>query len=136
MTIAVDAPIETAFDPHLPAVPGDEGQLAQVFLNIGINALQAMRSGGSLTVTTRRQDGWAEVRVEDSGEGIREEILPHIFDPYFTTRPHGVGLGLVIAHRIVEGHQGMTEVESEAGKGTTMIVRLPLAGPLPDREDR
>jgi PAS domain S-box-containing protein len=128
--------IETAFDPDLVAVPGDEGQLAQVFLNIGINALQAMRSGGSLNVTTRRQDGWAEVSVEDSGEGIREEILPHIFDPYFTTRPHGVGLGLVIAHRIVEGHQGTTDVESEVGKGTTMVVRLPLAGRAPDREER
>ncbi len=119
--------IETAFDPALTTVPGDEGQLSQVFLNLGINALQAMPDGGALVVRTRLDRGWAEVAVEDSGQGIEADILPHIFDPYFTTRPRGVGLGLAIAHRIVEGHQGTTDVETTAGKGTTMIVRLRLA---------
>jgi PAS domain S-box-containing protein len=120
--------IETAFDPRLDAVPGDEGQLAQVVLNLLINALQAMPSGGVLTVTTRRVDDWAELAVADTGEGIPHESLPHVFDPYFTTRPGGVGLGLPIAHRIVEGHQGTIDVESQAGKGTRLVVRLPLAG--------
>lgn len=119
--------IETQFDPALASVPGDEGQLAQVFLNLVINALQAMPSGGTLAVMTQHQSGWAEVTVKDTGEGIAQEILPHVFDPYFTTRSSGVGLGLAIAHRIVEGHRGTIDVESELGKGTVMIVRLPLA---------
>jgi PAS domain S-box-containing protein len=123
--------IGTQFDPTLELLPGDDGQLSQVFLNIVINALQAMPSGGSLMVTTRRCAGWAEIAVTDSGEGIQREILPHVFDPYFTTRPRGVGLGLAIAHRIVEGHQGTIDVESEVGRGTTMVVRLPLANQLP-----
>ncbi len=123
--------IVTQFDPTLDALPGDDGQLSQVFLNIVINALQAMPSGGALMVTTRRGVGWAEIAVGDSGEGIQREILPHVFDPYFTTRPRGVGLGLAIAHRIVEGHQGTIDVESEVGTGTTMIVRLPLANQFP-----
>lgn len=118
--------IETQFDPALASVPGDEGQLAQVFLNLVINALQAMPSGGALAVMTQHQSGRAEVTVKDTGEGIAREILPHVFDPYFTTRSSGVGLGLAIAHRIVEGHRGTIDVESELGKGTVMIVRLPL----------
>lgn len=125
--------IETAFDPALTTITGDEGQLSQVFLNLGINALQAMPDGGALVVRTRQDGGWAEVGVEDSGPGIEADILPHIFDPYFTTRPRGVGLGLAIAHRIVEGHQGTMDVETTAGKGTTMIVRLPLAGTVGER---
>jgi PAS domain S-box-containing protein len=126
-----DVAIATQFDLELDSLLGDEGQLSQVFLNIVINALQAMPSGGTLTVTTRRCGRWAEIAVTDSGEGIPREILPHVFDPYFTTRPRGVGLGLAIAHRIVEGHQGTIDVESEVGKGTTMIVRLPLTNQLP-----
>lgn len=125
--------IETAFDPALTTITGDEGQLSQVFLNLGINALQAMPDGGALVVRTRQDGGWAEVAVEDSGQGIEADILPHIFDPYFTTRSRGVGLGLAIAHRIVEGHQGTMDVETTAGKGTTMIVRLPLAGTVGER---
>jgi signal transduction histidine kinase len=126
--------IETVFDPALMTVAGDEGQLSQVFLNLGINSLQAMPDGGALVVRTRRDRGWAEVSVDDSGQGIEAEILPHIFDPYFTTRPRGGGLGLAIAHRIVEGHQATMDVETTAGKGTTMIVRLPLAGTVGERE--
>ncbi len=118
--------IETVFDPTLQSVPGDEGQLSQVFLNLVINALQAMPSGGGLVLTTRSRNGWAEVAVRDTGEGIEREILPHVFDPYFTTRPRGVGLGLAIAHRIMEGHRGTIDVESEVGTGTTMVVRLPM----------
>ena len=120
--------IETAFDPRLDAVPGDEGQVAQVVLNLVINALQAMPSGGVLSIGTRRDHDWAELAVTDTGEGIPRERLPQVFDPYFTTRPGGVGLGLPIAHRIIEGHHGTIDVESEAGKGTRLVVRLPLGG--------
>lgn len=119
--------IQTEFEPGLDPVAGDEGQLAQVALNLAINALQAMPAGGSLTLATRREDGWAELVVQDTGEGIPHELIPQIFDPYFTTRQGGSGLGLAIAHRIVEGHGGTIDVESKAGQGTTMVVRLPLA---------
>ncbi|MBI5628078.1 MAG: hypothetical protein HY953_04095 [Candidatus Rokubacteria bacterium] len=118
--------IETQFDATLGSVPGDEGQLAQILLNLVINALQAMPSGGTLTVTTQRDDAWGVVAVKDTGEGIPQETLPHVFDPYFTTRPGGVGLGLSIAHRIMEGHHGLIDVESTVEKGTVMTVRLPL----------
>ena len=120
--------IETHLEPELPSTPGDEGQLSQVFLNVIINALQAMPNGGALAVTARKDGDWAELAVKDTGPGIAQDVLPHVFDPYFTTRPSGVGLGLAIAHRIVQGHQGSLDVESQAGSGTTMIIRLPLSG--------
>jgi PAS domain S-box-containing protein len=118
--------IDTAFEASLPSVFGDEGQLSQVFLNLTMNALQAMPDGGVLVVGTRFDRGWAEVAVKDTGDGIQAEAVPHIFDPYYTTRLRGVGLGLAIAHRIVEGHRGSIDVESEVGKGTTLTVRLPV----------
>jgi len=120
--------IETHLDPALGSIAGDEGQLSQMFLNLAINGLQAMRSGGTLTVRTHIAGGRAEIELRDTGEGIPADHLPHLFDPYFTTRPGGVGLGLAIAHRIVEGHQGTIDVESEVGKGTVVMVRLPREG--------
>jgi PAS domain S-box-containing protein len=128
--------IETHLDPELPSLLGDEGQLSQVFLNVIMNALQAMPDGGSITVTTRSDGDWAEVAVKDTGPGIADAVLPHVFDPYFTTRPSGIGLGLAIAHRIVQGHQGSLDVESHVGSGTTMIIRLPLSGPARRSEER
>jgi PAS domain S-box-containing protein len=127
--------IETHLDPELPSIPSDEGQLSQVFLNVIINAFQAMPDGGALVVTTRKDGDWAEVTVKDTGPGIAEAILPHVFDPYFTTRPSGVGLGLAISHRIVQGHQGSLDVESHVGSGTTMIIRLPLGGSVRQSEE-
>jgi signal transduction histidine kinase len=127
--------IETHLDPELPSIPSDEGQLSQVFLNVIINAFQAMPDGGALVVTTRKDGDWAEVAVKDTGPGIAEAVLPHVFDPYFTTRPSGVGLGLAIAHRIVQGHQGSLDVESHVGSGTTMIIRLPLGGSVRQSEE-
>jgi two-component system sensor histidine kinase HydH len=123
--------METHLDPTLDSVPADEGQLTQVLLNFIINAVQAMPSGGTLTVSSQHENGWAHVTVKDTGEGIKPEVLPHVFDPYFTTRSSGVGLGLAITHRIVEGHRGTIDVESTAGKGTVMTVRLPLEAPMP-----
>jgi PAS domain S-box-containing protein len=121
------ATIQTHFDRAMRCVSGDEGQLSQVFLNLGINAIQAMPGGGTLVVRTRLEGGWVEVAIQDSGAGIRDDVLPHIFDPYFTTRPSGLGLGLAIAHRIVAGHGGSIDVESGAGTGTVMTVRLPVS---------
>ena len=129
--VARDVEIQTQLDSTLDSIPADEGQLSQVFLNVAINALQAMQPGGTLTVRTRLDGRFVEAMFKDTGDGIRSEHLPHLFDPYFTTRPAGVGLGLAIAHRIVEGHYGTIDVESELGAGTAVVIRLPCAGPTP-----
>jgi PAS domain S-box-containing protein len=127
--------VQAELDPSLDSIPADEGQLSQVFLNVAINALQAMQPGDSLTVRTRVDGPFVESLFKDTGEGIRPEHLPHLFDPYFTTRPAGVGLGLAIAHRIVEGHHGTIDVHSERGTGTAVVIRLPRAGPSLDGHD-
>lgn len=113
----------------LPAIQGDETQLSQVFLNVIINALQAMPHGGQLVVRSARRGSEVTVEVADSGEGIAPEHLARLFDPFFTTRPGGVGLGLSIAHRIVEDHRGSVDVESVLGQGTRITVRLPIEPP-------
>lgn len=112
---------------ELPPLAGDRGQLRQVFLNLVLNALQAMPGGGSLTVTTESVDGQARLRFADTGQGIAPENLERIFNPFFTTRREGTGLGLAITQRIVQGHGGRIEVQSRAGEGTTFTVILPLA---------
>lgn len=127
------------YDPSLPPIRGDRAQLTQVFLNLVRNALQAMRGQGRLTVTTRiatdfhiREPGGARtnfiwVEVEDDGPGIREEDLPHIFSPFFTTKNNGTGLGLAISYRIIKEHGGLIRVESLEGKGATFKVSLLVA---------
>lgn len=113
--------------PDLPLVRGAANQLTQVFLNIIINAIEAMPEGGSLWVGTA---GHAErkqvvVAFRDSGSGISPEVREHLFEPFHTSKSTGTGLGLAISYGIVERHSGMIEVESPPGSGTTFIVRLP-----------
>jgi signal transduction histidine kinase len=112
----------------VPPVNGDAGMLRQVFLNLAINACQAMPQGGSLRITcgpvSRRR---IEVRVSDTGVGIAKEHLSKIFDLYFTTKDHGTGIGLSMVYRIVQLHDGEIEVESTQGRGTTFRVLLPRA---------
>jgi signal transduction histidine kinase len=115
----------------LPVVPllirGDRAQLKQLFLNLFLNAIQAMPAGGKLSVTARVQDERkAVVMVGDTGEGIAEENLDRIFDPFFTTKKGGTGLGLSICYNIARTHQGDIEVKSKPGQGTTMLISLPL----------
>jgi PAS domain S-box-containing protein len=122
--------IRVELDPTLPAIPGDDTQLSQVFLNLLLNGLQAMPDGGTLFVTSgARREAPASLygRVSDTGHGIAPGHLNRLFDPYFTTRGGGTGLGLAIAYRIVRDHGGTIEVASTQGAGTTMTVRLPLA---------
>lgn len=118
--------------PDIMAVPG---QLKQVFLNIILNALQAMREGGQLTVATLAmgdEDGRrVAVRVSDTGSGIPDEEIKRIFQPFYTTKESGTGLGLSISYGIIRGHGGDIEVKSEAGKGTTFSVILPVSPHIP-----
>jgi two-component system NtrC family sensor kinase len=118
-------------DDMLPQVPMDAGQMQQVFMNMLINAAEAMADGGRLTLSTHVDpaEGCVDVVFADSGCGIGEADLERIFDPFFTTKGarHGTGLGLAISYGIVKEHKGTIAVESEVGKGTTFTVRLPLA---------
>jgi len=110
------------------SVRGDKSQLKQLFLNLFLNAIQAMPAGGELKVEALRKDGpKAVVAVSDTGEGIPEENLDRIFDPFFTTKKSGTGLGLSICYSIVKSHQGEIEVKSKAGQGTTILISLPIS---------
>jgi signal transduction histidine kinase len=107
-------------------IEGDRAQLKQLFLNIFLNAVQAMHAGGELTVEAIRREGQkAVVSVQDTGEGIPEENLDRIFDPFFTTKKSGTGLGLSICYNIVRSHGGEIEVKSRPGRGTTILISLP-----------
>ncbi|MDY6909129.1 MAG: ATP-binding protein [Thermodesulfobacteriota bacterium] len=116
----------------------DPDRFSQVLLNLYLNAIQAMDRGGRLSVEAERhEDEWV-LQVEDTGCGIEPAEIPHIFDPYFTTKPRGVGLGLAVVHKIVEAHNGEIDVESSPGRGTRFTIRLPLGGTAacPSPEER
>jgi two-component system, NtrC family, sensor kinase len=114
----------------LPPVMVDPSRLEQVFLNIILNALEAMNGSGTLTVQTRRVFDWIEVDLTDTGSGISGEIQEKIFDPFFTTKDSteglGMGLGLAISYGIIKNHNGDLRVSSSPVKGTTFTIRLPL----------
>jgi signal transduction histidine kinase len=100
--------------------------MERVFYNLVLNAAQASPAGGAVTVKTRADGGMAEVAVIDRGSGIRPENRNNIFNPFFTTKPSGVGLGLAIVAKIVDEHGGKITVESEPGKGSVFHVLLPM----------
>lgn len=114
---------------ELPRVECYPNQVHQVFMNLILNAAQAIRGTGTITIRTRRVDEHVEIEIEDTGIGIREENLVRIFDPGFTTkgRRMGMGMGLLITSQIVDRHGGRLLVSSEVGAGTTFTVRLPIA---------
>jgi signal transduction histidine kinase len=146
--------IEKALAPDLPRVFADPEQCHQVFLNLCMNAFQAMNRQGSLRVETRvrgksysaektaplpsdfspasasdsteNATPMVEVVITDTGEGIPPEKLSRIFDPFFSTKDDGVGLGLSLVHKIIENHNGQIRVSSKPGVGTTFIVSLPV----------
>jgi len=131
------ATIATDFDPDLPPIPCLPGELNQVILNLVVNAAHAIadvvgnggKGKGVITASTRRCGDWAEISIRDTGTGIPEKIRGKIFDPFFTTKPvgKGTGQGLAIARSvIVDQHGGVLSFESEMGRGTTFIVRLPM----------
>ena len=112
----------------VPSITLDREQMKQVVLNLLINALQAMPDGGQIDLSAKvlEDSRWIKLSVQDSGIGIPPDDLKKLFDPFFTTKEGGIGLGLSIAHRIIDLHHGRIEVESRPGKGTTFQLWLPL----------
>jgi signal transduction histidine kinase len=121
--------IETQFDPGVMLVSADRALLAEALRNVIGNACEAMAAGGSLTLATTlsQKSGFVEISIVDTGPGIAREDLEQIFNLYFTTKKNGNGLGLPLALRAIDLHHGTMEVQSQAGTGTTVTIRLPIA---------
>ena len=126
--------VET-YHPQLPAIKVDKSQMYQVFLNLFLNAIQAMPNGGELKIEVNptvsySQDGasqnFIKVVISDTGKGIPANIIHRIFDPFFTTKSKGIGLGLSITYQIIKKHGGTIKVESKLEKGTSFIINLPV----------
>jgi signal transduction histidine kinase len=124
---AAKVEIAVAAAPDLPAARVDRNYFKQVLLNLVLNGVQAMPNGGTLTLEAKATGGNLIIAVTDTGAGIAKEVLPRIFEPYFTTKTRGSGLGLAIARRIVEAHGGKLRAESEAGRGSRFEIAIPLA---------
>jgi len=119
--------IEKDFAP-LPLVEADEKQIRQALMNIILNALQAMPSGGKLQIATRYQQGdkFIQLMIADTGCGIKPEDRPHVFDAFYSTKKKGTGLGLALVHRVIDEHRGIIEFKSEVNKGTSFYLHLPV----------
>jgi len=118
--------VTTKLARRLAAAPIDTMQLQQVLVNLIKNAMQAMTKGGTLTLQTGENDDGVWVSVADTGGGIPQEQINRIFEPFYTTKKKGSGLGLMIVQRIVRAHNGRIELESHVGRGTTFRLWLPL----------
>jgi signal transduction histidine kinase len=123
-----------AYHPQLPGIKVDKTQMQQVFLNLFLNAIQAMPSGGELKIEASPmisnspkgvEQNFIKVVISDTGRGIPSHIVHKIFDPFFTTKPKGIGLGLSITYQIIKKHGGTIKVESQWEKGTSFIINLP-----------
>jgi signal transduction histidine kinase len=121
--------IVTKFEPNLPEVMIDRKYLKQALLNILKNALAAMPDGGTLTITTSAKNDELLIAISDTGIGIPEDLLSKIFEPYFTTKESGTGLGLTITFKIIKEHNGEITVESTPSKGSTFTIHLPIPQP-------
>lgn len=118
--------IEKNYGQGLPILNLDPGKIQQVIINLVNNAIQSMEKGGKLTISTYKEDTkWVIIEVDDEGEGIAPENLDKIFEPLFTTRARGVGLGLSIVSKIIEAHEGKIRAISKKGEGTTIEIKLP-----------
>jgi len=126
--IAENIKLSKNLKPDLPLIMIDTNQIGQVLINLIENAYQAMTDGGKLEISTKVSEGYMEVEVGDSGCGIPEKEIKKIFDPLFTTKPRGTGIGLAVCHGIIQKHNGVIDVKSQEGIGTTMLIKLPLEG--------
>ncbi|MDH3973491.1 MAG: GAF domain-containing protein [Deltaproteobacteria bacterium] len=123
-----DIEIVEEYAPGIPLIAVDAAQIKQVLLNLFNNAIHAMYDGGILKVKTFASHAWVNIAIEDSGIGMSEEVSSKIFDPFFTTKPEtkGTGLGLSVSHGIIEKHGGKIDLKSQAGKGSTFTIKLPI----------
>ena len=123
-------------DSDLRSVTADRDRLNQVFINLMLNAVQAMEKGGELVVTAKNndRDKTVAVTVQDTGSGIEPENMPQLFYPYFTTKPGGTGIGLAISQKIISDHKGSIRIDSAPGQGTTVTVELPYYREDSDRQ--
>ena len=125
------ARIEVEADlPPLPSIYGSKDQLDQVFMNLALNAQAAMENGGKLVISARAEGEHVVVEFTDTGCGIPPEAIDKIFDPFYSTKPNGTGLGLFVSHGIIQGHHGTIEVRSVENQGTTFTIRLPIHTPI------
>lgn len=122
-----DARIEVLSAPSVPAIEADGEALKQALLNLIINAIQAIPDGGTVTIAVRADDTHVSITVTDDGIGVEAEDISKVFDPFFSTKPSGTGLGLAMVHRIVEAHRGTITFDSRPGAGTRVEIRLPIA---------
>jgi signal transduction histidine kinase len=119
--------VRREFQPGVPAIRGDEARLRAVLLNLVRNAREAMTSGGTLTVAARGAGGGVELEVRDTGAGISSEALPRLFDPFYSTKERGTGLGLAFVQEVVQEHGGTVRCDGAPGRGATFTIRLPAA---------
>lgn len=127
--------VELKTENNLPDVMIDPDRFTQCLLNLYLNSIQSMATGGKLSVSSRYiEDQYVEINVSDSGAGIPLKNLNHIFDPYFTTRSTGTGLGLAIVHKIIEAHDGKITVHSESNKGTIFTIQTPITAVNAEQE--
>ncbi len=121
--------VDVSSDSHLPSVLGDESLLKQLYFNVLKNAMEAMDSGGEISIKATSDDEFVRVSFSDTGCGILPEDLAKLFRPYFTTKPGGHGLGMMIIDGIVRAHGGKIDVESKRGKGTKISIAIPRKSP-------
>jgi signal transduction histidine kinase len=112
-------------DQSLEPIAADPELLHRALSNLVLNAMDAMPQGGTLALRTRRHDGTVRIEVADSGSGLTQEECERIFTPYYTSKQHGIGLGLAIVQSVVSDHGGTISVKSEPGQGTTFVIELP-----------
>ncbi|MBN2003887.1 MAG: GAF domain-containing protein [Anaerolineae bacterium] len=119
--------VECVYGENVPTIEANPDHLKQVFLNLVLNAVDAMPNGGTLRIETRMDaPDKIQIAVADAGVGMSTEVLSHLFEPFFTTKEHGSGLGLSISYGIIEAHNGEISVESQVGVGTTFVIHLPV----------
>ncbi|MET1032448.1 PAS domain S-box protein [Domibacillus tundrae] len=119
--------VVSVIEPGLPLFQSDQHQLKQVFINVIKNAIEATTSKGQLMITCKKTKSHLHIEFQDQGEGIPPERIKHLFEPFYSTKEKGTGLGLMVSYKIIEEHKGIMRVESEEGKGTTVHILLPLS---------
>jgi signal transduction histidine kinase len=118
--------LQKKYGKGVPELPVDPTQIKQVFLNILMNAVESMPDGGKLDVNIESVDESIRIYIIDTGKGIQQGVLQNIYDPFFTTKPSGTGVGLSVSLKIIEDHGGTIDAISEQKKGTTMLLTLPI----------